>query len=92
VLGAFVLTIGFALLALLSAPSDVARMSAAMFTISYSEALLIAVLSGAVLRTPWMWTPAYGQREDRTPTHGYEATREAARLSRRVGGGPELLT
>jgi hypothetical protein len=25
--------------------------------------------------TPWMWTLAYG---DRTPTHGYEATRDAA--------------
>jgi hypothetical protein len=29
-------------------------------------------------RTPWMWTPAEGQHDDRTPTHGYEATREAA--------------
>jgi hypothetical protein len=28
--------------------------------------------------TPWMWTPAYGYHEGRTPTHGYEATREAA--------------
>jgi hypothetical protein len=28
--------------------------------------------------TAWMWTFAYGQHEDRTPTHGYEATREAA--------------
>ena len=28
-------------------PSDVARMSAAMFTISYSEGLFVAVLSGA---------------------------------------------
>src|SRR5215468_9979538 len=46
-LGAFVLTLGFALPALLGAESDVARMSAAMFTISYSEALLISVLSGA---------------------------------------------
>jgi hypothetical protein len=27
---------------------------------------------------PWLWTLAYGQHEDRTPTHGYEATREAA--------------
>jgi hypothetical protein len=26
----------------------------------------------------WMWTLAYGQHKDRTPTHGYEATREAA--------------
>jgi MFS transporter, CP family, cyanate transporter len=46
-LGAFVLTLGFALPALLGAQSDVARMSAAMFTISYSEALLVSVLSGA---------------------------------------------
>jgi hypothetical protein len=28
--------------------------------------------------TQWMWTLAYGYHEDRTPTHGYEATREAA--------------
>jgi hypothetical protein len=26
----------------------------------------------------WLWTLAYGQHEDRTPTHGYEATRGAA--------------
>ena len=26
----------------------------------------------------WLWTLAYGYHEDRTPTHGYEATREAA--------------
>jgi hypothetical protein len=25
---------------------------------------------------PWMWTLAFGYHEDRTPTHGYEATRE----------------
>jgi hypothetical protein len=27
---------------------------------------------------PWMWTLAFGQHEDRTPTHGYEPTREGA--------------
>jgi hypothetical protein len=26
----------------------------------------------------WMWTLAFGHHEDRSPTHGYEATREAA--------------
>jgi hypothetical protein len=26
----------------------------------------------------WMWTIAYGHHEDRTPTRGYEPTREAA--------------
>jgi MFS transporter, CP family, cyanate transporter len=46
-LGAFAMTLGFALPALLTAPSDVARLSAAMFTISYSEALVVSVLSGA---------------------------------------------
>jgi hypothetical protein len=25
-----------------------------------------------------MWTLSFGYHEDRTPTHGYEATREAA--------------
>jgi hypothetical protein len=28
--------------------------------------------------SPWLWTLAYGYHEDRAPTHGYEATREAA--------------
>jgi hypothetical protein len=28
--------------------------------------------------TPWMWTLAYGYHENRTPTHGYAPTREAA--------------
>ena len=28
--------------------------------------------------TPWFWTLAYAHLEDRTPTHGYEATCEAA--------------
>ena len=27
---------------------------------------------------PWVWTLTYGYHEDRTPTHGYEPTREAA--------------
>jgi hypothetical protein len=27
---------------------------------------------------PWMWTLFFGYHEDRTPTHGYEPTREAA--------------
>jgi hypothetical protein len=30
------------------------------------------------LETPWLWTLAFGHHEDRTPTHGYAATREAA--------------
>ena len=34
--------------------------------------------SAAPVGTPWLWTLAYGYHEDRTPTHGYEPTREAA--------------
>ena len=32
----------------------------------------------APVGTPWTWTLGFGHHEDRTPTHGYEATREAA--------------
>jgi len=32
----------------------------------------------APVGTPWMWTLAFGHHEDRWPTHGYAATREAA--------------
>jgi hypothetical protein len=34
--------------------------------------------SAAPTATPWMWTLAFWHHEDRTPTHGYEPTREAA--------------
>jgi len=29
----------------------------------------------------WMWTLMFGHQEDRTPTHGYAATREAAMVA-----------
>jgi hypothetical protein len=32
----------------------------------------------APVGTPWMCTLGFGYHEDRTPTHGYAATREAA--------------
>jgi hypothetical protein len=38
----------------------------------------IFFVSATMPGKPWMWTLAYGFHEDRTPTHGYEATREAA--------------
>ena len=41
------LTLALTLPALLSAPDDVARMSAAMFTISYIEGLMVSVIGGA---------------------------------------------
>jgi hypothetical protein len=30
------------------------------------------------LGSPWMWKLAFWHHEDRRPTHGYAATREAA--------------
>jgi hypothetical protein len=38
----------------------------------------IMLSDGAPAGTPWMWTIAHGYYEGRTPTHGYEATRESA--------------
>jgi len=32
----------------------------------------------APVGSPWMWMLAFGHHEDRTPTHGYAATREDA--------------
>jgi hypothetical protein len=34
--------------------------------------------NAAPVGSPWMWTLAFGHHEDRTPTHGYAATREEA--------------
>jgi hypothetical protein len=38
----------------------------------------IMLAAAAPVGSPSLWTLAYGQHEDRTPTHGYEPTREAA--------------
>jgi hypothetical protein len=38
----------------------------------------IMKVHAAPVGTPWLWTLAFSQHEDRTPTHGYEPTREAA--------------
>jgi hypothetical protein len=34
--------------------------------------------NAAPVDAPWLWTLAFGHHQDRTPTHGYEPTREAA--------------
>jgi hypothetical protein len=34
--------------------------------------------AGVSVARPWMWTLDIGHHEDRSPTHGYAATREAA--------------
>jgi hypothetical protein len=38
----------------------------------------ILKVHAAPIGSPWMWTLMFGHHEDRTPTHGYAATREAA--------------
>ena len=38
----------------------------------------IMKLAAAPVGEPWLWTLAFGQHEDRWPTHGYAPTREAA--------------
>jgi hypothetical protein len=43
--------------------------------------------NAAPVGASWMWTLAFGHHEDRTPTHGYEATREAAMAALRRAGG-----
>jgi hypothetical protein len=49
------------------------------------DVLADGVVVGRIMRanaTPvgmaWLWTLEFGYHEDRTPTHGYAATREAA--------------
>jgi hypothetical protein len=38
-----------------------------------------------------MWTLTYAHHEDRTPTHGYAETREAAITASRQTGGKNYL-
>jgi hypothetical protein len=47
-------------------------------TCSPSVVGLIMKAAASPAGTPWLWTLAFGHHEDRTPTHGYAATREAA--------------
>jgi hypothetical protein len=49
-----------------------------------SDVLADGVVVGRIMKAaaapvslPWLWTLAFGQHEDRTSTHGYEAAREA---------------
>ena len=46
-----------------------------------ADGVVVGRIMKAAAKPPdasWLWTLAYGQHEDHTPTHGYEATREAA--------------
>jgi hypothetical protein len=42
--------------------------------------------NAAPVDAPWLWTVTFGHHEDRTPTHGYAVTREAA-MTERVKAG-----
>ena len=49
------------------------------------DVLATGVLVGRIFKAnaapvgnPWMWSLAFEHHEDRTPTHGYAASREAA--------------
>jgi hypothetical protein len=64
-----------------------AELDATLASMSRTDFDAVTVSSGpffysrrerAPVGTPWMWTLLFGQHEDRTPTHGHEATREAA--------------
>jgi CP family cyanate transporter-like MFS transporter len=57
--GALTLVLAFALPSVFSAPDDVHRTSAGMFTISYSCAMVLSVLAG------WLWD------ETRSPIAGF---------------------
>jgi hypothetical protein len=63
-----------------SGPSGLRRVGVLMsFSAPYGAVVgRILRAHAAPVGTPWMWTLAYGDHEDRTPTHGYEATRQAA--------------
>jgi hypothetical protein len=43
--------------------------------------------NAAAVGASWMWTLVFGHHEDRTPTHGYAATREAAMQLSQSGAG-----
>jgi hypothetical protein len=49
--------------------------------------------NAAPVGSPWMWTLAFGHHEDRTPTHGWAATREGAMaaFAKRAGGGSDTM-
>jgi hypothetical protein len=46
--------------------------------------------NAAPVRAPWMWTLAFGHHDDRTPTHGYAATRGChGRIREELAAGVE---
>jgi hypothetical protein len=69
----------------MSAPLILKRGAASAPDDNNYEVLADGVVVGRIMRvaaapkrTPWFWSLASDYRKDRTPTHGYEPTREAA--------------
>ena len=67
----------------LSAVSVLRRLALMLTPSLLSDAPGARIFLTSAAPLEWMWTLAYGQNEDRTPTHGYAATREAATRRRR---------
>jgi ATP-binding cassette subfamily B protein len=59
-------------------PPCMATLIAIAFVVTVTVVGRIMKAAAAPVGSPWMWTLAFGHHEDRTPTHGYAATREAA--------------
>jgi len=49
-----------------------------VYNVMCEERIVGRIMLSADAQFPWVWTLTYGYHEDRTPTHGYEPTREAA--------------
>ena len=61
------------------------RFPAASGMMTTLDVIADGVVVGRIMRAaaspegmPWLWTLGYGHHKDRTPTHGYEPTHEAA--------------
>ena len=52
-----------------------------VYDVICEERIVGRIMLSADAQFPWVWTLTYGYHEDRTPTHGYEPTREAAMLA-----------
>ena len=49
-----------------------------VYNVMCEERIVGRIMLSADAQFPWVWSLTYGYHEDRTPTHGYEPTREAA--------------
>ena len=49
-----------------------------VYNVMCEERIVGRIMLSADAQFPWVWTLTYGYHEDRTPTHGYEPTREGS--------------